>query len=36
MSDSRYALEVQVVERTGKRIVTVFKDGEVVAVLPED
>ena len=36
MADSRYALEVEVDQRTGRRIVTISKNGAVVAVLPED
>ena len=36
MANARYALEVLEDERTGKRTITVSKDGEVVVIVPAD
>lgn len=35
-ADTRYTLEVHEDLRTGKRVVTLSKDGHVLAVVPED
>jgi hypothetical protein len=35
-ADSRYTLEVREDERTGKRVLTLCKNGHVLAVVPED